>query len=186
MPLRRIFVLLNLHESQTFLIKIFLSFKDYLKRHSLKLEIINSYNRLYLSDLKANYSYIVVINFKGFDCLDPRVLRSGSFYSNVNEFGLKFTLCFLGFVRDVGEFRIYVNLHKVYEYFLDFLHENSFKFEFQKSLEGEYDLSLNYYLKSTGDLIDGGFVNVSCNERIAVLGLTQSYRADIQVIEIKD
>ncbi|UPA07324.1 DUF764 family protein (plasmid) [Borrelia anserina] len=178
-------MLLNLYESQSFLIKIFLHFKNYLKHFSLRLEIINSYNSLCLNDLEDNYSYIIVINPAGFDCLEPRSLRSGSFYENVNEFGLKFTIYFLGFVRTSGELKTYVNLHKLYEYFLGFLHENSCKFEFSKPIEGKYNLSLNYYLKSMGDLINGGFVNISCNDQKAVLGLSQHYRADIQVIETK-
>ncbi|ANF34407.1 hypothetical protein A7978_04675 (plasmid) [Borrelia turicatae] len=179
-------MLLNLYESQTFLTKILIMFKNYLKHHSFKIEVINSYNRLYLTDLIDDYSYLLIINPKGFDCLDPRALRSGNFYSSVNEFGLKFTLCFMGFVGDVGDLKIYVNLHKIYECFLDFLHENSCKFEFIKSLEDEYDLSLNYYLKSTGDLLNGGGSSVAYNSGRAILGLTQSYRADIQVIEIKN
>ncbi|AHH11109.1 DUF764 family protein (plasmid) [Borrelia coriaceae] len=178
-------MLISLYESQNFLIKIFISFKNYLKQYSLRAEIINSYNRLYLSDLDGNHSYLIVIEPKGFDCLEPRVLRSGSFYSSVNEFGLKFNLFFWGFVGDLDEHKIYVHLYKIYEYFLDFLHDNSYKFKFLKPLEGKYNLSLNYYLKSTGDLVDSGISNISWNAKRAIWGLSQPYRAEIQAIEVE-
>ncbi|AFI31800.1 DUF764 family protein [Borrelia crocidurae] len=180
-------MLLSLYESQTFLVKILFEFKDYLKKHSLKVKIINSYNPLYLNDLEINGSYLLVIRPEGFDSLDVRNFRSGSFYENVNEFGFKFILFFLGFVGEVGELKIYVGLHTIYEYFLEFLHENAFEFKFlkQNPLEKEYDLFLNYYLKSTSDLINGGFVKTSCNGLKGVLGLSQNYRANIQIVENK-
>ncbi|WP_024653713.1 DUF764 family protein [Borrelia persica] len=180
-------MLLNLHESQNFLIKILFKFRDYLKERSLNIKIVNSYKPLYLNDLRSKSSYLLVIKPEGFDSLGSRGLKSGSFYENVNEFGFKFMLFFFGLVGDVGELKVYIGLHNIYEYFLEFLYDNSFKFEFLKSIaaDREYVLHLNYYLKFTSDLVNGGFVNASCNGLKGVLGFSQNYRADIQVIENK-
>ncbi|QFP42353.1 DUF764 family protein (plasmid) [Borrelia miyamotoi] len=180
-------MLVNLYESQTFLTEILIQFKNYLRSRTLRMDVINSYNGLYLSDLKkGRYLGLIVMKPEGFDCLEPRSLRSGSFYENVNEFCLKFKLYLLGFVNDIGKLKIYDTLHKVYEYLLEFLHENFYKFEFKKPLGDKYELVLNYYIKATSDMVNGGFVNVSCVGLRSVLGLIQSFRANIQAIEIKN
>ncbi|AYE36826.1 hypothetical protein DB313_04830 (plasmid) [Borrelia turcica IST7] len=179
-------MLLGLYESQEFLIKILLNFKEYLKKHSLEVELLNLRSNLYLSDLQENHPDLLVIKPEGYEGLDPRELRSGGFYENVNEFGLNFTLHFMGFVRDLSELEIYCNLHGIYEHFLDFLHASSHKFEFRKKLKSSYSLSLNYYINATSNLNNNGFVRVTGSGNRAVLGLSQAYRANIQAIETKN
>ncbi|WKC58700.1 DUF764 family protein [Borrelia sp. P9F1] len=177
-------MLLGLCESQEFLIKILLKFKEYLKKACLEIELLNLNGNLYLSDLQDNHSNLLVVKPEGYEGLSPRELRSGGFYKNVNEFGLDFTLHFMGFVRDLSESELYCNLHGIYEHFLEFLHLSAHKFEFTKKLKSPYSLSLNYYINATSNLSNNGFIRISGRRNRAVLGLSQTYRANIQAIEI--
>ncbi|AWG43286.1 hypothetical protein CR532_04630 (plasmid) [Candidatus Borreliella tachyglossi] len=178
-------MLLSLYESQTFLIKVLLKFKEYLKRQSLNIELINSYNSLNLSDLPENHSDLLVVRPEGYEELVPRSLRSGGFYGNVNEFSLNFTIYFLGFTRDCCcELATYCNLHSVYEHFLEFLHESSHRFEFLQQLENSSKLSINYYIKAISNLNNEGIKNVSGGRNRSCIGLSQIYRANIQAVEI--
>ncbi|UGQ16788.1 DUF764 family protein [Borrelia sp. RT5S] len=177
-------MLLGLCESQEFLIKILLKFKEYLRKHCLEIELLNLQGNLYLSDLQDKHPDLLVVRPEGYEGLAPRELRSGGFYENVNEFGLNFTLHFMGFVRDLSERELYRNLHGIYEHFLEFLHSNSHKFEFTKKLKSSDSLSLAYYINATSNLNNNGFVKVSGRRNRAVLGLSQTYRANIQATEI--
>nr|WKT13949.1 DUF764 family protein [Borrelia sp. BU AG58] len=176
-------MLLSLYESQEFLIKILLNFKEYLGKHCLKVELLNPRGNIYLSDLQDNHPNLLVIRPEGYEGLTPRGLRSGGFYQSVNEFGLNFTLHFMGFVRDLSESEVYCNLHGIYEHFLEFLNASSYKFEFIKKLKSPHSLSLAYYISLTSNLNNNGFIRVSGGGKRAVLGLSQTYRADIQAIE---
>ncbi|MCD2409480.1 DUF764 family protein [Borreliella burgdorferi] len=176
-------MIIGLNESVQFLIKILTNFKKYLYLKEIELEILNTYNHPYLEKFTTNTSNLLVLKSESFEGLTPRNLRGRNSCKEFNEFRLRFSLYFLSFVLFKAYKDSYENICKVYEHFLEFLHENRFKFEFTKELEGDSYLLLTYYLCSISNLNNDGLLGVSNMHANMCFSFNQIFVANIQVLK---
>ncbi|AJA90729.1 hypothetical protein OY14_04580 (plasmid) [Borreliella chilensis] len=179
-------MILGLTESVQFLIKILTAFKEYLNLKGIELEILNTYNHPYLEKFATNVNNLIVLKSESFEGLTPRNLNGSSFCSSSNEFRLRFSLYFLSFTLLKACQDSYNSMYKVYEHFLEFLHENRFRFEFKKELENGSYLLLTYYLCSISNLNNDGLLGVSNRHSNMCFSSNQIFVANIQVLKQED
>ncbi|SCW38712.1 protein of unknown function [Borreliella japonica] len=176
-------MIVGLNESLQFLIKILTKFKKYLDLKEIELEILNTYNHPYLEKFTTNVSNLIVLKSESFEGLTPRNLRGRNFCKISNEFRLRFSLYFLSFTLLKAYRNSYESMCKVYEHFLEFLHENRFRFEFVKELESGSCLLLTYYLCSISNLNNDGLLGVSNMQSNMCFSFNQIFVANIQVVK---
>lgn len=176
-------MIVGLNESVQFLIKILTKFKEFLDLKEIELEILNTYNHPYLEKFATNTSNLIVLKSESFEGLTPRNLRGRNFCKTSNEFRLRFSLYFLSFTVLKAYKHSYESVCRVYEHFLEFLHENRFRFEFTKELDNGSYLLLTYYLSSISDLNNDGLLGVSNMRSNMFFSFNQIFVANIQVLK---
>ncbi|WKC84928.1 DUF764 family protein [Borreliella lusitaniae] len=176
-------MIVGLNESVQFLIQILTKFKKYLELKEIELEILNTYNHPYLEKFATNTNNLIVLKSESFEGLTPRSLSGRNFSKTSNEFRLRFSLYFLSFILLKAYRDSYERICKAYEHFLDFLHENRFKFEFTKELESGSFVLLTYYLCSISDLNNDGLLGVSNMQSNMCFSFNQIFIANIQVLK---
>ncbi|WKC77567.1 DUF764 family protein (plasmid) [Borreliella turdi] len=176
-------MIVGLNESVQFLIKILTKFKHDLRFKEIELEILNTYNHPYLEKFATNTSNLIVLKSESFEGLTPRNLRGRNFCKTSNEFRLRFSLYFLSFTLLNAHRDSYENICKVYEHFLEFLHENRFRFKFTKKLDDGSYLLLTYYLCSISNLNNDGLLGVSNMRSNMCFSFNQIFVANIQALK---
>ncbi|WP_215538811.1 DUF764 family protein [Borreliella bavariensis] len=176
-------MIVGLNESVQVLIKILTKFKQYLELKEIELEIVNTYNHPYLEKFSTNVSNLIVLKSESFEGLTPRNLGSRNLFKTSNEFRLRFSLYFLSFTFLKTYKDSYETVCKVYEHFLEFLHENRFWFEFRKEFGCDSYLLLTYYIYSISNLNNDGLLGVSNRISNMCFSFNQIFVANIQALE---
>ncbi|WP_369126980.1 MULTISPECIES: DUF764 family protein [Borreliella] len=104
-------------------------------------------------------------------------------FKTSNDFRLRFSLYFLSFPFLKTYRDSYETVCRVYEHFLEFLHENRFRFEFRKELESDSYLLLTYYIYSISNLNNDGLLGVSNKRSNMCFSFNQIFFANIQALE---
>ncbi|WP_024654662.1 DUF764 family protein [Borrelia hispanica] len=173
-------MILDIDKIQKYIIIIVKKFKELVSEFDI--EIINTYNHPYMSQLTVKKQNVLVIKFDNVEGLFTHNSRTGAFYDNVNEFSIFFMLYFINFINNESERITYSRNMKLYELFSDFLHDSqSHKFTIDSS--DEYNILLNIFIYNVSNLNQSGFVKLNSNHNNLAYCSSCTFKTNLQIIE---
>ncbi|UPA10177.1 DUF764 family protein (plasmid) [Borrelia nietonii YOR] len=165
------------------LISVLKDFTKFASIHKLDVDIINTHNHPYMSEHTVKKPNILAIKFENLEGLFNHNLRTGSFYKNVNEFGICFQIYFMAFAN-VNK-NAYKRLMSLYTLFSDFLHDlgtQRFTFKPEEGIS-THEIELKFYIYATTNMQNSGLIDIESNYSKLAYSASCGFKANVQVKE---